>query len=139
MKNRRFSRQRERIYQALCATADHPTAQELYEELKHELPQLSLGTVYRNLSQLAQDGLVKELDGPQTHYDAAVNPHTHFRCSNCGIVRDMPQISYEPDIKDWTGENVRIDGYELTFFGLCPACAEKIKKATKGKEQHTWN
>ena len=53
MVERRFSRQRERIYQAVCAARSHPTAQMVYDDLKQEFPKLSLGTVYRNLHQMA--------------------------------------------------------------------------------------
>ena len=64
---RRYSRQRERIYQAVHASREHPSAQMVYDLLREELPQLSLGTVYRNLHQMAQEGMLQERtgDGPE--------------------------------------------------------------------------
>ena len=84
MKTQRYSQQRERIYEAVRATKEHPTAQMVYDTLKPEMPKLSLGTVYRNLQQMAEDGRLMELDGPVTRFDATVQPHTHLRCSRCG-------------------------------------------------------
>ena len=88
--SQRFSHQRERIYQTVCASGDHPTAELVYRRLKPELPRLSIGTVYRNLQQMAREGRLRELAGPVPRYDAWLNPHTHFCCTACGDVRDLP-------------------------------------------------
>ena len=84
MAARRFSRQREQIYQAVCAAKTHPSAQMVYDDLKKDLPKLSLGTVYRNLHQMAEEGTLVELDGPVARFDAITVPHTHIRCERCG-------------------------------------------------------
>ena len=123
MKPQRYSHQRERIYEALCATKEHPTAQMVYETLKPEMPKLSLGTVYRNLQQMAQDGRIMELDGPVTRFDATAQPHTHIRCSRCGCVADgiLPydaDMDAETIVAGW-----QVDGHDLMFTGICPACA----------------
>ena len=80
----RFSQQRERIYQTVLESRAHPTAEMVYQQLKPEMPRLSLGTVYRNLQQMAREGRLTELDGPVTRFDAVTRPHTHFRCRACG-------------------------------------------------------
>lgn len=123
MRSQRYSQQRERIYEAVCATKEHPTAQMIYETLKPEMPKLSLGTVYRNLQQMAQDGRLMELDGPVSRFDATVQPHTHLRCSRCGCVADGElaydeRIDHEPIAQGW-----RITSHNLMFTGICPACA----------------
>ena len=64
MKEQRYSQQRERIYQAVRDSREHPTAQMVYDALRPELPKLSLGTVYRNLQQMASEGRLVQLDGP---------------------------------------------------------------------------
>ena len=66
----RFSQQRERIYQTVLESRAHPTAEMVYQQLKPEMPRLSLGTVYRNLQQMAREGRLTELDGPVTRFDA---------------------------------------------------------------------
>ena len=82
----RFSQQRERIYQTVLESRAHPTAEMVYQQLKPEMPRLSLGTVYRNLQQMAREGRLTELDGPVTRFDAVTRPHTHFRWA-CGCAR----------------------------------------------------
>ena len=79
---------------ALRATTEHPTAEMLYNTLKPEYPELSLGTVYRNLSVLAEEGLVVSVAhvNGQERYDARVEPHTHFICRRCARVIDLLEL-----------------------------------------------
>jgi len=123
MKVQRYSQQRERIYQMVCGTREHPTAQMVYDALHAEMPRLSLGTVYRNLHQMAQDGRLVELDGPVTRFDANVIPHTHLRCIKCSAVADMDlpydaSLDQEAAAKGWF-----IHSHHLMFTGICPVCA----------------
>ena len=121
----RFSHQREEIYQAVCATKEHPSAQMVYDTLKPHMPKLSLGTVYRNLHQMAQEGRLLELDGPVTRYDATIEPHTHIRCQRCERVADL-DLPYDTAL-DRTAEagGWNVSGHHLMFQGICPACAGK--------------
>ena len=123
MKAQRYSQQREEIYQAVCASREHPTAQMVYDTLRPVMPKLSLGTVYRNLQQMAADGRLLELDGPVARFDATVTPHTHLRCSCCGRVADGT-LPYDV-ASDHTAvtEGWTITGHNLMFTGICPACA----------------
>ena len=124
----RYSHQREEIYQAVCATREHPSAQTVYDTLKPRMPRLSLGTVYRNLHQMAQEGRLLELDGPVTRYDATTTPHNHIRCNCCGRVADMT-MSYDPALDAAArGEGWAVDGHYLMFHGMCPACAGENTK-----------
>ena len=86
MKGKRYSRQRELIYQTLMATDQHPTAEMIYNWLKPENPSLSLGTVYRNLNLLADEGSITRMAFPVERYDANIRPHPHFQCRGCGHV-----------------------------------------------------
>lgn len=123
MKARRFSMQREQIYQAVCESGEHPTAQMVYDRLRAELPRLSLGTVYRNLHQMAQEGRLVELDGPVARFDAVLRPHTHIRCTCCGQMIDTA-VPYDPALdRTDVAEGWTIKGHELVFNGICPACA----------------
>ena len=88
---RKNSRKRQAILEALCATREHPTAEMLYQQLKPDYPELSLGTVYRNLGVLAEEGLavsVVRVAG-QERYDATTEPHAHFVCRICRRVMAM--------------------------------------------------
>ena len=125
MKEKRFSQQRERIYQAVYASKEHPTAQMVYDALRPEMPKLSLGTVYRNLHQMAQDGRLMELDGPVVRFDATVEPHTHLRCIRCGCVADG-ELPYDAEIdREMIAAGWKIAGHNLMFTGICPTCVGK--------------
>ena len=124
---RRNSRKRQAIYEALCATKSHPSAEWLYTGLKSQIPDLSLGTVYRNLGVLMQDGLVISVGNVngQERYDACVSPHTHFICTRCGRIDDADVPLPLPDyagIEKNTGW--RLNGHSLCFTGLCSDCIE---------------
>ena len=118
----RFSQQRERIYEAVRTSMEHPTAQMVYDALRPEMPRLSLGTVYRNLHQMAQEGRLRELEGPVARFDAVLPPHTHIRCVRCGQVADLA-VPYDPALDREAGESGwAVNGHDLVFSGLCPAC-----------------
>lgn len=122
----RFSKKRQAIYDCLSATTSHPTADWIYHQLHGDYPDLSLGTVYRNLAQLKSAGLIQSVGviNGQEHFDANVSPHTHLICKRCGTVRDLFEVSLPSAITD-TAEAVsgyRITGVSLRFTGLCPAC-----------------
>ena len=122
----RFSHQRERIYQAVLGRRDHPTAEMVYQQLKPEMPRLSLGTVYRNLQQMAREGRLTELDGPVTRYDAVTRPHTHFRCRACGAVLDLETVPYDEALdRTAAARGYQVAGHSLIFTGACPRCAEQ--------------
>ena len=122
MQDRRFSHQRERIYQAVRSSHAHPTAEAVYSQLKPEMPRLSLGTVYRNLRQMAAEGRLAEVDGPVARFDACLTPHTHFRCTGCGAVMDL-ELPYDPALDAQAAkEGCTVTGHSLCFTGLCPQC-----------------
>lgn len=122
----RYSQQRERIYQAVCRSSEHPTAEMVYNSLKAEMPRLSLGTVYRNLHQMAREGRLRELEGPVARFDAILRRHTHFTCTGCGRVLDLDGVPYDDRLDRLAGEmGCVVEGHDLMFSGLCPACAGK--------------
>ncbi|MEG1594600.1 MAG: transcriptional repressor [Oscillibacter sp.] len=130
MQEQRFSHQREQIYQSVRASRAHPTAEMVYHRLKPDLPRLSLGTVYRNLHRMAQEGLLTELDGPVTRFDAETAPHAHFCCAQCGEVTDLDGLGYDAALDCRAAGSGRvITGHALIFHGLCPACAGHDKTA----------
>ena len=121
MKEQRFSQQRVRIYQAVESSMEHPSAQMVYDALRPEMPRLSLGTVYRNLHQMAQEGRLRELEGPVARFDAVLPPHTHIRCVRCGQVADLA-VPYDPALdREGGGSGWAVNGHDLVFSGLCRA------------------
>ena len=127
MTGKRYSKQRELIYQCLMETHEHPTAEMLYQWLKPENPSLSLGTVYRNLNLLAEEGTITRMPFPVERYDADTSPHPHFLCRKCGKVYDMEGLGYDGGLDQ---EAARRSGHDverhtLLFTGTCADCTEK--------------
>ena len=126
-----MSKKKNLIYEELSKVVSHPTADEIYEMVRKKDPRISLGTVYRNLEQLVQEGKVLKLDsgsGPR-RYDARANNHYHIRCIKCGKVED---VTYEPnpEIDNIAKDNskYKVLGHILEFYGLCPDCQNDSKK-----------
>ena len=126
----RFSYRRERIYQAVEESREHPTAEMVYQQLKLEMPRLSMGTVYRNLQQMAREGRLVELDGPVARFDAVTRPHTHFRCRTCGALLDLETVPYDEALdRAAAARGYQVTGHSLIFTGACPRCAEQEHSA----------
>jgi Fur family peroxide stress response transcriptional regulator len=124
----RQSKQRTRILELLRSTESHPTADWLYEKLKNEIPRLSLGTVYRNLSTLVEQGLVKKIHFGSTfdRFEANIKPHYHLICESCGKILDFEMPIYDDlnfQAKQLT--NFTIHHHKLEFFGICEDCTTK--------------
>lgn len=128
-KKQNYSRKREAILSALRGTTVHPTAEWVYQKLKPDYPDLSLGTVYRNLSQFKQDGIIISVGvvNGQERYDGNIQPHTHFVCSGCGAVLDIPgeYIGRGSAAEISEKFNLQVDSGEVLFHGICTDCLEK--------------
>lgn len=128
MKTIKYSKQREAIKAYLMGNHTHPTADEVYAAIRKEFPNISLGTVYRNLNQLAENGEIRKMSyvsGPD-HFDYDTTQHYHFICRECGRVYDMPPEAVEK-IGHCIGENApgTVDSHDLVFYGTCNSCLEK--------------
>ena len=127
----RFSKKRQAIYDALFASREHPSAEWVYQTLKPEYPDLSLGTVYRNIKNMVASGdvlCVGTVEGKE-RYDAHVEPHAHLVCRRCGTVVDM-DITADMALQCHTiaRENgVELDLSSLHFMGLCSKCKSETK------------
>lgn len=122
-----FSKQRESVLQYLKNSKAHPTAEQIYADLKPLLPNLSLATVYRNLTRLCQNGSVIRLsagDKPD-RFDADTSDHQHFVCTACGTVSDL-FFQLPPKLLDQNlGERFCADSYQLYIYGTCANCCAK--------------
>ena len=122
----RYSKKREAILNAIRGTGCHPSAVWVYRQLKPRHPNLSLGTVYRNLAFFQEKGLVRSVGvvRGQERFDAIVTPHSHFICNCCGRVLDLPDVRPEAGLEQAvsTQYGLAAQRCELTFHGLCPSC-----------------
>lgn len=126
--NYRNTKQRTRILEILCDTDSHPTANWVYDQLKPEFPSLSLGTVYRDLGILEEQGLLKKIRSGSTfdRYDAITQPHTHFCCTQCGAVFDMHDIEIPEMLKSVKKHTSHtIQEINLSCYGICEDCLKK--------------
>ena len=128
-RKRRNTPQRITILEQLRARFDHPTAAEIYGTVRTRLPRISLGTVYRNLDVLHEDGLIHKIEhaGSDTRYDGRLEPHDHVRCTSCGAMRDMPGNGTTTAPRPLPAAPVAgfaIDGCRLEYYGLCRDCRE---------------
>ena len=121
------TKQKEVILRVLRSTNSHPTATWIYAEVRKEIPNISLGTVYRNLRLLRERGgiLELELSGTASRFDARTDNHVHFTCEKCGQVFDID----EPVSKKLNGRVARKTGFKIShsrleFRGLCRECQE---------------
>ena len=125
----RYSKKREAILSLLRGTSCHPSAEWVYRQLRPLHPDLSLGTVYRNLAFFREQGLVQSVGvvQGQERFDAVTAPHSHFVCSCCGAVLDLPDIHPDRDLERTVSAQYGFaaERCELTFYGLCPDCADR--------------
>lgn len=121
----RNSPQRDAVLQAVLGSCDHPTAETLYERVRETLPNISLGTVYRNLAQLCEAGKVRRVavGGGSCRFDRTLATHAHFYCRRCQQVTDISNdvaASIESEVEKATGHEV--ENQELLFSGVCTRC-----------------
>jgi len=132
----RNSSQRTLILEYLHRVTSHPTAAEVYEEVRQVLPDISFGTVYRNLNRLDDEGLIQAFKvGRAKHFDGNADNHYHFLCRYCGKVEDIEMALVEDIVaraEDATDHE--INGYELFFTGICQDCSQTKKGETDGNK-----
>ena len=122
----RITRPREAIYRLLRSSRHHPDAAWIYDQVREDIPHISLGTVYRALGVLVDAGLVTELrcsDGRQARYDGDLSAHSHIVCRDCDAFYDIdlcPTLEARDQIEAQTGYIV--EECRLHYVGLCPSC-----------------
>jgi len=122
-----YSRQREAILACLSKRYDHPTADMVFEEVRRDFPKISLGTVYRNLTQLCENGDIMKVASVKgfERFDYNTKPHCHFICSECTKVSDVDAnidlLINKQELKNIPGI---IDRTDLLVYGLCHECSD---------------
>ena len=116
----RYSRQRDTIRKIIYSTNSHPTADQVFIKAKKIIPNISLGTVYRNLKQLEKAGILQTIyDGNIIRYDWKTEPHNHLKCKICGDLTDvdMADLIIQPDFEK--KYKFEVDDVEMTIIGTC--------------------
>ncbi len=129
-----YSKQRNLVLAAIQEHRCHPTAEQIYNIVKEKDPNISLATVYRNLNQLAENGIIQKVDhlDNYAHFDHTLGQHYHFICSECSCIIDI-DCNIVSNIKQHLldKENLLVESTDISFHGLCPKCQKKQQKNTK--------
>lgn len=128
--HRRNTQQRKIIYDILASTNLHPTADWIYEQVRKVIPNISLGTVYRNLKVLKDQGLILEInDGKQSRFDARIDNHYHFRCDSCGKIYDIEpeMVRFEINLESMRKAGFSVCSFNIELSGVCKSCQGEKK------------
>ena len=120
----RKSHQRDEILAYLRSQRAHRNASEIYDAVREKIPNISLGTVYRNLGQLVEAGeiITVETEDKFVYYDGYIRPHTHFVCCGCKKIYDFEYpVSYPKEI---TSQGFQIEKERTVYYGLCGECSK---------------
>ncbi|MFZ5797754.1 MAG: transcriptional repressor [Desulfobulbus sp.] len=126
----RLTTQRQIILEELAKVKTHPTASELYDMVRKRLPRIGLGTVYRNLELMAENGMILKLEvgGTQKRFDAITDTHYHIRCSHCGKVDDIDTPVMDDLVREAAASSsYQVLGHHVEFSGICPACQKESR------------
>lgn len=113
-------------------SSDHPGADTVYERARRVMPNISLGTVYRNLKQLSETGKIREirLSGGGNRYDKTLEVHAHFHCKVCGKVTDVETGSVTAPV-----ETGKLETVDIMFGGVCKDCLQTEKTVGRAEEK----
>ncbi len=122
----RSSRQRDAVLDVVRAACDHPTADVIFERVREQIPNISLGTVYRNLGQLKDEGFITVVESSDTkvHYEGNLNEHIHFLCKNCNNITDVWCNSPIPAQLAEMG--LKVESQKTVYYGVCKKCRDII-------------
>ena len=140
MSKTRMTRQKRIVLAVVRASRSHPTAREVLAEARKILPSISQATVYRNLEQLAEAGMIRKivLTDQVARYDNNIGRHYHIRCRACGRVDDLP-LSFSRSLEEKIAASVGylVLDHQLEVRGLCPVCREAVDESSKSNESHS--
>lgn len=130
-KQKRMTKQKRVVFEVLASTKSHPTADWIYQQARREVPDISLGTIYRNLQVLLSEQKIRELNygKGQSRFDANPMPHHHFVCEQCGQVIDFPMGAPPVSPQLLALAPGHVQGYRLECYGLCRDCLESVEIA----------
>ena len=117
----KVTKQREIILDELRSLVTHPTADELYMNVRSKLPRVGLCTVYRNLERFYKEGLIGKIKGKPCRYDGKIDSHNHIKCINCEKIDDL-FVDIPVDTVEIDKLGYKLHSYKLEINGLCRKC-----------------
>ena len=123
-----LTHQRLVIYRALAASTEHPTPESIYEQVRQDVPSISLGTVYKSIRTFSEAGLLREVNllHDSLRLDANLANHHHLVCVRCKSVQDLPEEALAPvRLKRKAPGGFRAARYNVEVLGVCAKCADK--------------
>jgi Fur family transcriptional regulator, peroxide stress response regulator len=131
---RRSSVQRRLVHRIIESRRDHPTAQSVFEQAQEQMPSISLGTVYRNLQLLVDQGVLLErkIGNRPARYEANRHRHYHICCSECGVLEDL-SVPYQEVLDRRVQRMVRyrLQEHRMEFYGVCPQCQNGARQRVR--------
>ncbi len=124
--------QRQMIYQALVSRTGHYSPEEIYEQVKQDLPSISLATVYKNLKTFIEAGMLREvsLHHGAWRVDANLHPHHHLVCTRCRSIADLDEDSLAPvKLRGKLPSGFKLEKFSIEVQGVCKACASAEAKS----------
>jgi Fur family peroxide stress response transcriptional regulator len=122
--SRNYSTKRQAIYDMLKSRTDHPSAKQIYNALKNDYPDLSLGTVYRNIALFKEDGLAETVCTIQgeERLDGNTSPHAHLICTCCGSITDVYISELDALEQEIYKEDFLPEKKVISYYGKCHKC-----------------
>lgn len=118
----RATTQKQQILTYLRSTKLHPTAEDVYDAVRQRLPQISKGTVYRNLDQFVRNSVIREIPGVQKRFDANLSTHSHFCCEKCDRIVDICDDPINNSNVDYAKDYGNVVACDVYFRGVCNTC-----------------
>ena len=134
--HKRATRQLEQVFKALQGDHTHPFADQIHRRVRKKLPRISLGTVYRNLQRLVEDGKIRTvlLEKRVVRYDPETRDHDHFICESCGRVIDLfLERARRIDLRSLANDGYIVTTYNVTVYGMCQVCAARRKTSAPAR------
>ncbi len=123
-----YTHQRQTIYQALVAAKDHPTPETIYDQVRDQIPSISLGTVYKNIRTFLEAGLVHEVSAlhGSLRLDANLTMHYHVVCRVCRSITDLNQDEVEAiRLRGRLPKGFQVERQTAEIVGVCASCARQ--------------
>ena len=133
---KRSTRQLTAIYEALRGAPSHPSADEIFLRARQMLPRISLGTVYRNLQRLIDEGKLRVVlsGGRSARYDPVAAEHDHFICRQCGQIFDVSlENDRQVNVTSLIEQGFTVEAHSLSIHGFCRECAQKHEGRSRAK------
>ena len=135
MECKKHFRKRDAILTCLRQTTVHPSAEWIFTQLKPDIPDLSMGTVYRNLTLFKEQGVIASVGTVKgvERFDGNTDPHVHFFCSECGAVLDLTGLCVPEELNKAAAAETggQVGSCQLTFTGVCRECQNQLNSKTE--------